>query len=216
MDFQLKDPNTIAPWKCADKKACCIAIDNSTVVHDRDSLLSRLREVLNHEIEKGDTYPYETPLSWEEAEEYFLKYCTVICLEWDGQGPLPNLQSPINWKEKLLGFFIIKPNYPSRCSHICNGGFMVVPETRGRGIGGILAHAFLYFGPRIGYKSSVFNLVFATNAASYKLWDRLGFTRTGVIRNAGRLRGQSKLVDAYIYQYEFPPLDQEAQVEDAS
>ncbi|WBW75487.1 L-azetidine-2-carboxylic acid acetyltransferase Aca1 [Schizosaccharomyces osmophilus] len=216
MDFQLKDPNTIPSWKCAKKKACCIAVNNSTVMHDKPGLLSCLREVYNSEIEKGDTYPFEEPLSMEEAENYFFAYCTVLCLEWDGHSSLPNLQTPIDWKEKILGFFIVKPNYPPRCGHVCNGSFLVSPKTRGRGIGRILAYAFLYYSPRIGYKSSVFNLVFATNAASYRLWDSLGFTRTGVIRNAARLRGHSKLVDAYIYQYEFPPLDQEVEDGDAS
>ncbi|EPY51382.1 L-azetidine-2-carboxylic acid acetyltransferase [Schizosaccharomyces cryophilus OY26] len=212
MDIQLKNPNIIPLWKCANAKACCMAIDGSTVIHDKPGLLSRLREILNYEIEKGDTYPIESPLSLEEAEEYFFKYCTVICLEWDGHSPLPNLQtSTIDWKRMILGFFIIKPNYPSRCSHVCNGGFLVAPETRGRGIGRVLAYAFLYFAPRMGYKSSVFNLVFATNVASYKLWDSLGFTRVGVVRNAARLKGYPKLVDAYIYQYEFPPLNEEAE-----
>ena len=51
-----------------------------------------------------------------------------------------------------------------------------------------LGRAYLVFAPLLGYKSSVFNLVFVNNKASLAIWDRLGFTRVGLIPNAGRLK----------------------------
>jgi L-glutamate-5-semialdehyde N-acetyltransferase len=82
--------------------------------------------------------------------------------------------------------------------------FVVPAASRGQGSGRYLVDAFLYFAPRLGYKSSIFNLVFATNIASIKLWDKYGFKRVGVVKGAGRLKGHTELIDAYIYQYEFP------------
>jgi L-glutamate-5-semialdehyde N-acetyltransferase len=67
-----------------------------------------------------------------------------------------------------------------------------------------LALAFLHFAPKLGYTSSIFNLVFETNVASIRLWEKLGFERIGIIKGAGRLKGYTKAVDAYIYGYQFP------------
>ena len=76
--------------------------------------------------------------------------------------------------------------------------------VRGRGAGRHLALAFLHFAPKLGYQSSIFNLVFASNVASIRLWDKLGFERVGIVKGAGRLKGHTELVDAYIYGYQFP------------
>jgi len=82
--------------------------------------------------------------------------------------------------------------------------FLVPGAARGRGCGRHLALAFLHYAPCLGYQSSIFNLVFATNVASIRLWDKLGFERVGTVKGAGRLKGHTELVDAYIYGYQFP------------
>lgn len=76
--------------------------------------------------------------------------------------------------------------------------------ARGRGSGRHLAQAFLHYAPILGYKSSIFNLVFETNVASIRLWEKLGFEKVGIVKGAGRLKGYSNLIDAYIYGYQFP------------
>jgi L-glutamate-5-semialdehyde N-acetyltransferase len=75
--------------------------------------------------------------------------------------------------------------------------------VRGQGFGRYLAQAFLHFAPELGYKSSIFNLVFSDNYASIRLWEKLGFEKVGIVRGAGRLKGHEDLVDAYIYGYQF-------------
>lgn len=50
-----------------------------------------------------------------------------------------------------------------------------------------------------GYKYSVFNLVFANNPASIRIWDRLGFEVIGRVPAAARLANSEELVDALIY-----------------
>lgn len=90
---------------------------------------------------------------------------------------------------------------------------------RGKKVGGALAESFVVYAPKLGYKSSVFNLVFksestsrcslltADNVASLRLWDKLGFQRAGVIPNAGRLKtgpnGTEEYVDAIIIYKSF-------------
>jgi ribosomal protein S18 acetylase RimI-like enzyme len=88
---------------------------------------------------------------------------------------------------------------------------MVNPRHRGLGLGGIMGKAFLKVVPLIGYKASMFNLVFESNVASIKLWRRLGFKEIGRVPNAGRLRGQGELggdakegyVDAIQFYWDF-------------
>ena len=81
--------------------------------------------------------------------------------------------------------------------------FLVPASARGRGFGRHLASAFLHFAPKLGYRSCIFNLVFDTNVASIRLWEKLGFERVGSVKAAGRLKGHTELVDAHIYGYQF-------------
>ncbi|CAG8448347.1 14731_t:CDS:2 [Dentiscutata heterogama] len=60
----------------------------------------------------------------------------------------------------------------------------------------------------MGYKSSVFNLVFENNIASIKLWKSLGFKEVGKIPKAGRLKGSDKLIDALMFYYDFEEKNQ--------
>lgn len=49
-----------------------------------------------------------------------------------------------------------------------------------------------------GYKYSVFNLVFANNTPSIKLWEKLGFGVIGRVPGAARLANSDELVDALV------------------
>lgn len=110
----------------------------------------------------------------------------------------------------IVDFYFVKPNYPGRSSHLCNGGFVVPPVHRGLGLGGIAAISFLYYAPRCGYRGSVFNLVYANNEASVRIWERLGFDRVGRIPQAGLLRtadGKSEeYIDAWVIHGDFEKL----------
>jgi L-amino acid N-acyltransferase YncA len=91
--------------------------------------------------------------------------------------------------------------------HICNGGFITADEFRGRGNGKIMAKAFLILAPALGYRASMFNLVFENNKASCSLWQSLGFRQIGVIPHAGRLKkkdsDEEEYVDAIMFYYDF-------------
>jgi hypothetical protein len=49
-----------------------------------------------------------------------------------------------------------------------------------------MASSFLHYAPKLGYRGSVFNLVYADNPASLKIWDTLGFQRIGLVPGAGK------------------------------
>ena len=49
----------------------------------------------------------------------------------------------------------------------------------------------------------MFNLVFASNTSSVKLWRKLGFTELASIPKAANLTGQLDLVDAIQFYFDF-------------
>ncbi|KAJ3303489.1 hypothetical protein HDV03_003766 [Kappamyces sp. JEL0829] len=147
----------------------------------------QLHRLLNEIIDQGQTYPQEHPLDFEAFTAYFSP--AFACTERStGQ---------------VLGAFYVKPNYPGRCSHICNGGFIVEPSQRGRGVGKAMGRAFLKIAPALGYQASIFNLVFESNVASVRLWTGLGFQIVGRVPKAGRLSGSNDLVDALVFYRDF-------------
>ncbi|CDK25512.1 unnamed protein product [Kuraishia capsulata CBS 1993] len=164
-------------------------------------LLSFLCEEFNMEIEKGETFPFFDTLMLEAFQNYwFGSFAAVMVL-----GSAPQLDRPRQWEKECLGTFFVKPNYPGRCSHICNAGFLVNAGIRGKGIGTTLAECYLEWAPRLGYTYSVFNLVFETNIASRRIWENLHFRRIGRIKAAGILKGHDDAVDALMYGRELVP-----------
>ncbi|KAG5366699.1 L-azetidine-2-carboxylic acid acetyltransferase [Yarrowia sp. B02] len=148
----------------------------------------------NKEIDDGQTYPQlkEFATSAEFVKYWFIGWVGILIRGSE-------LPQNCDWSEQVLGHYYIRPNYPGRCSHNCNAGFMVNPRHRGLGVGKTLGRSYIYVGPRLGYTYSVFNLVFETNTFSRKIWDSLGFEVVGKIPGAAILKGFEDPVDAFIY-----------------
>ncbi|KAJ5596249.1 hypothetical protein N7450_002707 [Penicillium hetheringtonii] len=152
------------------------------------------------EIERGATYPMEQAMSLDQFQDYwFGTFAVVAVLDEEGAAPGEGLREGRKWEDVCLGTFYIKPNYPGRCSHICNAGFMTTNAARGKGVGQVMGETYLEFAPQLGYKYSVFNLVFANNPASIRIWEKLGFSVIGRVPKAARLANSEELVDALIF-----------------
>jgi len=65
-----------------------------------------------------------------------------------------------------------------------------------------MAKAYIQIAPVLGFKSSVFNLVFTNNEGSLKLWERNGFKKLGRIPNVARTK-EGGYVDSIMWGYEF-------------
>ena len=104
---------------------------------------------------------------------------------------------------KVIGCFYVKPNFPGRCDHFCNGGFITDKLYQKLGIGTFMAKNYLMLAKKLGYEASYFNLVFNTNEASHRLWKKLDFTPLATIPKVGRLlnheTGEDEYVDAVQY-----------------
>lgn len=162
-----------------------------------------LCELLNREIEKGDTYPMMEPMPISSFAPYWFANFGAVMIVGDIQAVEEVAQMEergADWTKECLGSFYIKPNYPGRSSHVCNGGFLVTDAARNRGVGRLMGEGYIEWAPRLGYRYSVFNLVYETNVASLRIWDALGFKRIGRVKGCGNLKSSpDEFVDAIIF-----------------
>ncbi|KAL7905648.1 hypothetical protein GGI35DRAFT_471535 [Trichoderma velutinum] len=169
------------------------------------SLVIYLCAQINKEIDGGDTYPLMDPFSADGFADFWFQNFGAVML-------LGNIESADqlldgkDWAKECLGSFYIRPNYPGRSSHVCNGGFLVTDASRNRGAGRLMGEAYIDWAPRLGYTYSVFNLVYETNVASCKIWDALGFKRIGRVKGCGNLKSYpDRFIDAIIYGRDLAP-----------
>lgn len=166
-------------------------------------LTAYLCELLNKEIEKGDTYPMTETMALSIFGMYwFANFGAIMIL-----GDITTVEEVtqmeergVDWAKECLGSFYVKPNYPGRSSHVCNGGFLVTDAARNRGVGRLMGEGYLEWAPKLGYTYSVFNLVYETNVASLRIWDALGFKRIGRVKGCGNLKSYpDQFIDAIIF-----------------
>lgn len=163
------------------------------------SLLEFLCRQLNQEIEAGDTYPMVDHMLPEAFSSYWFQNFGAVML-LGTLGIESELPKDADWSRLCLGSYYIKPNYPGRSSHVCNAGFLVADADRNRGVGRLLGESYLDWDPKLGYTYSVFNLVYETNVASCKIWDKLGFETIGRVKGCWKLKSYpGQLIDAIIY-----------------
>jgi RimJ/RimL family protein N-acetyltransferase len=135
----------------------------------------RARNLLNHAVSVDRAWPHDAPLSEDGFEHYFCSHAS-FGVSLDGSGG------------ELVGVFYVKPNFPGRSDHVCNGGFVVAPEARQRGVGRAMANLFFRISRDLRYRAVLFNLVFADNVASLALWKSVGMERIGTVPAVARMR----------------------------
>ncbi|KAF9268633.1 acyl-CoA N-acyltransferase [Marasmius fiardii PR-910] len=199
-ESQLVLPSTI--WSGNNRIEVTIHHLTLTTARPLPGLIEYLGAVFAKEVEDGRTYPQEGPIDLESFQKYFFAADVLVAIKRDHERSagqyhsdgaeieegIEETRKQRTWEDCVVGFYYVKPNYPGRSSHICNGGFVVPPVHRGSGFGSLLAKSYLHYAPKLGYRASVFNLVYVNNVASVKLWERLGFTKAGRIPHAGRLK----------------------------
>lgn len=162
----------------------CVTLDEM-----RPDESEAVRALFNTVIHEGDSYPQMVPLTPEGFADYWLKGdAFVVRLSQEMEAVSKQLSA-------IVGAFYIKPNFPGRCSHICNAGFIVAPEMRGQGLGRIMGEVMLLLARDRGYRAVMYNLVFETNAPSLKIWESLGFQSIGRIPDAAHI-ANGRYVDA--------------------
>ena len=87
-------------------------------------------------------------------------------------------------QQHIFGTYYLKPNNPGQGSHVCNCGYMVSPNARGKGLGTLMCEHSQKAAKELDYKAMQFNLVVVSNEQAIRLWTRLGFETVGSITKA--------------------------------
>lgn len=139
---------------------------SEAVPEDHDELYVRFGEI----VAAGEGYPQAPgPLAVEDFDEYWLRGKSLVTVARS--------------EGAVAGSYYLKPNFPGRAAHIANGGYFVVRELRGMGVGTALVEDSLVQARALGFDALQFNLVFASNPAR-RLYERMGFEAVGRVPEA--------------------------------
>jgi len=117
-----------------------------------------------------ETYAFDPDIDFEAAYDLW-------CF-------LPQKTYVIKENGVILGSYYIKANASGPSSHISNCGYIVSPESRGKGIARKLCIHSQKVAIELGYSAMQFNSVVSTNEIAIKLWKKLGYEIIGIIPNA--------------------------------
>ncbi len=129
-----------------------------------------LWEIFRTVVETGDTYPYAPDTTEEEAKALWIDavQATYVAVE-DG---------------RVIGTYTLKPNQPALGAHVCNAGYMVAPDARGKGTGRALCAHSMDEARKLGFRAMQYNLVVCTNKDAIRLWSEMGFETVGTLTGA--------------------------------
>lgn len=147
--------------------------------------LLQMRMIWNQVVEDGIAFPQKEPLSEEGAEDFF------------GQQSYTGVAENAETKE-LVGLYILHPNNVGRCEHIANCSYAVKSSVRGMHVGERLVSDSLRMAKKIGFHILQFNAVVRTNYSAIHLYEKLGFTKLGVIPR-GFLMKDGKYEDIILF-----------------
>ncbi|MGK0398643.1 MAG: L-amino acid N-acyltransferase YncA [Gammaproteobacteria bacterium] len=124
-----------------------------------------------HEIVKvGNTYAYSPETNRLEAQEIWLEQ--------------PQKTFVAEENDKVLGTYFIKTNQAGPGKHVCNCGYMVSSNARGKGLATMMCEHSQAIAREMGYKAMQFNFVASNNITAVKLWHKLGFETVGNLPKA--------------------------------
>jgi L-amino acid N-acyltransferase YncA len=126
--------------------------------------------IFNVIVAAGDTYAYAIDTTEAQAKSIWLNAPrkTYVCL-LDGI---------------ITGTYYIKTNQAGPGKHVCNCGYMVSPQARGKGLASAMCEHSQQVALSLGYKAMQFNFVASSNAGAVRLWKKLGFEQVGCLPDA--------------------------------
>jgi ribosomal protein S18 acetylase RimI-like enzyme len=141
------------------------------ILEYRRSDWPRLWPILQETFVAGDTYTFSPRSTAEEIRKAWTEVPakTFVACDSDGQ---------------ILGTYFIKANQPGLGSHVCNCGYVVTLQARGRGIASQMCEHSQSEARAMGFLAMQFNFVVSTNTDAIRLWTKLGFSVVGRLPGA--------------------------------
>lgn len=124
-------------------------------------------DIWNEVVEEGEAFPQKNSLLALEGLEFFQSQ------SFTGVG--------VDGKGQIVGLYILHPNNVGRCGHICNTSYAIRSDMRGKKIGEALVRHSMSKAKELGFRILQFNAVVSSNQAALHLYEKLGFTKLGVI-----------------------------------
>lgn len=126
--------------------------------------------IFHQVVRAADTYAYAPDTSREEAYKIWMEMPlkTYVC-EVGGE---------------ILGTYYLKTNHAGPGAHVCNCGYMVAANARGRGLASAMCDHSQQVALELGFKAMQFNFVASTNVGAVRLWKKLGFDQVGRLPEA--------------------------------
>lgn len=119
----------------------------------------------------AETYPYLPDTTGDEAHKLWIEIPSATYVAVGGN-------------DEVLGTYYIKANQPGLGSHVCNCGYIVGDNSRGKGIASAMCIHSQQEAIRNGYRAMQYNLVVSSNEGAIRLWKKHGFEVIGTLRNA--------------------------------
>lgn len=157
------------------------------IIEAKPSHYEQIWNIFSEVVKAGDTYVYDPLTTREEALH-------IWC------GNLVKTFVAIS-DQKVVGTYVIKPNFPGLGSHIANCSYMVSAQARGLGVGRAMAEHSIRHAIEEGFKGMQFNIVVCTNYSAVRLWQDLGFQIIGTTPR-GFQHTRLGYVDTYIMHRE--------------
>ena len=141
-------------------------------------------DVIRRAFRAGESYPCDTDISEEKAWRYWIETPAYTFVARDGTGA-------------MAGTYYIRPDQGGLGDHVCNCGYVVAENARGRGLAVEMCRASQDQARERGFTGMKFNLVVASNEAAIRAWKKSGLRIIGTTPNAFR-HAKLGLVDAHI------------------
>jgi len=101
-------------------------------------------------IRAGETYAFSPDITEEQAHSVWIEKPEITYVAVRGD-------------EDILGTYYIKPNQPTLGAHVCNCGYIVAEQARGRGIASAMCEHSQREAATRGYRAMQYNLVASSN-----------------------------------------------------
>ena len=139
----------------------------------------------------GETYAFSPEITEDEAHEIWVEIPSATFVAVDKT-------------DSVVGTYYIKPNRPALGAHVCNCGYIVSENSRGKGIASAMCEHSQKEAVALGFHSMQYNLVVSTNEGAVRLWKRHGFEVIGTLPGAFR-HSRFGFVDAFVMYKQLKP-----------